>query len=75
MLRVELTPEERAQLEHTFKTTSDRRLRDRCQAVLMANRGRKRKLKPPHPGSFRYGPQPRNHARHRGQQDRQSQSR
>jgi transposase len=42
MLRVNLPPEERAQLEHTFKTTSDRRLRDRCQAVLMANRGRKR---------------------------------
>lgn len=43
MLRVELNTEEQTQLEHTFKTTDDRRLRDRCQAVLMANRGRKRK--------------------------------
>jgi transposase len=33
---------EQAELEHTFKTTTDRRLRDRFQAVLMASRGRKR---------------------------------
>ena len=43
MRRIRLTATEQAQLEHTFKTTSDRRLRDRCQAVLMASRGRKRK--------------------------------
>src|SRR5262249_42965403 len=34
---------EQEQLEHLFKMTDDRRLRDRCQAVLMASRGRKRK--------------------------------
>jgi transposase len=43
MLRITLTTMEQAELEHTFKTTTDRRLRDRCQAVLMASRGRKRK--------------------------------
>ena len=43
MRRRQLTPAEQAQLEHFFKTTPDRRLRDRCQAVLMASRGRKRK--------------------------------
>ena len=43
MLRITLTTPEQEALEHTFKTTSDRRLRDRCQAVLMAHRGRKRK--------------------------------
>ena len=43
MLRITLTAKEQAELEHTFKTTSDRRLRERCQAVLMASRGRKRK--------------------------------
>ena len=37
-----LTAAEQTALEHTFKTTSDRRLRARCQAVLMAHRGRKR---------------------------------
>lgn len=42
MLRITLTATDQAALEHTFKTTSDRRLRDRCQAVLMAHRGRKR---------------------------------
>jgi transposase len=42
MRRIRLTATAQAQLEHTFKTTPDRRLRDRCQAVLMANRGRKR---------------------------------
>ena len=41
MRRIRLTATEHAQLEHTFKTTTDRRLRDRCQAVLMASRGRK----------------------------------
>src|SRR4029453_1690297 len=43
MRRIRLTATEHTQLEHTFKTTSDRRLRDRCQAVLMASRGRKRR--------------------------------
>jgi transposase len=42
MRRIQLTRVEQEQLEDIFKTTSDRRLRDRCQAVLMANRGRKR---------------------------------
>ena len=41
--RITLTATDRAELEHTFKTTADRRLRDRCQAVLMASRGRKRR--------------------------------
>jgi transposase len=43
MRRIQLTTAEHEQLEHTFKTTTDRRLRDRCQAVLMASRGRKRR--------------------------------
>ena len=43
MRRIRLTPAEQAQLEHPCKATSDRRLRDRCQAVLMASRGRERK--------------------------------
>jgi transposase len=43
MQRITLTATEHAALEHTFKTTPDRRLRDRCQAVLMAGRGRQRK--------------------------------
>ena len=42
MQRIQLTTVEQEQLEDIFKTTSDRRLRDRCQAVLMASRGRKR---------------------------------
>ena len=44
MRRIRLTATEQAQLEQFFKTTTDRRLRDRCQAVLMASRGRKRKI-------------------------------
>ena len=43
MLRISLSATDQAALEHTFKTTTDRRLRERCQAVLMASRGRKRK--------------------------------
>jgi len=43
MWLIQLTTAEHEQLEHLFKTTQDRRLRDRCQAVLMASRGRKRK--------------------------------
>jgi len=44
MQRIRLTATEQAQLEQIFKTTDDRRLRDRCQAVFMASRGRKRKI-------------------------------
>ena len=43
MRRIRLTATERAHLEQLFKTTNDRRLRDRCQAIVMAHRGRKRK--------------------------------
>ena len=43
MQRIRLTATEQAHLEHLFKTTADRRFRDRCQAVLRASRGRKRK--------------------------------
>jgi transposase len=43
MRRIRLTATEQTQLEQLFTTTDDRRLRDRCQAVLMASRGRKRK--------------------------------
>jgi transposase len=43
MRRIQLTTVEQEHLEDIFKTTNDRRLRDRCQAVLMASRGRKRK--------------------------------
>jgi transposase len=42
MIRIRLTPAEREELERTFKSTPDRRLRGRCQAVLMAERGRRR---------------------------------
>jgi transposase len=43
MRRIRLTATEQAKLEQICKTTHDRRRRDRCQAVLMAHRGRKRK--------------------------------
>ena len=43
MRRIRLTATERAYLEQLFKTTNDRRLRDRGQAIVMAQRGRKRK--------------------------------
>ena len=43
MLRITLSAEEQAGVERTFKAAADRRLRERCQAVLMAHRGRKRK--------------------------------
>ena len=42
MIRITLTDAHREELEQTFKTTAERYLRDRCQAVLMAARGRKR---------------------------------
>lgn len=40
MLHIALTKEERDRLRQTFKTSLDRRLRDRCQAVLMRADGR-----------------------------------
>jgi transposase len=43
MRRIRLTAMEQVPLEHPCKTTTDRRLHDRCQAVLMASRGRKRR--------------------------------
>jgi transposase len=43
MRRITLTATEQADLEDLFKTTADRRFRARCQAVLMASRGRKRR--------------------------------
>src|SRR5438132_6247199 len=43
MRQIRRTTAEQVQLAQRFKTTTDRRLRDRCQAVLMASRGRKRK--------------------------------
>lgn len=42
MFRLHLSAEEQAAVEQQYKTTTDRRLRARCQAVLMAQRGRKR---------------------------------
>jgi transposase len=42
MRRIILTATEPVALEHTCKTTPDRRLRERCQALFMAGRGRKR---------------------------------
>jgi transposase len=41
MITVKLSEDEGRQLEDTFHTTPDRRLRDRCQAILMAARGRR----------------------------------
>ena len=38
MRRIRLTTTEQVHVEHLFKTTPDRRRRDRCQAVLMATR-------------------------------------
>jgi hypothetical protein len=42
MHRIILTQNEEQVLEQTFKAATARRLRDRCQAVLMAARGRAR---------------------------------
>jgi transposase len=41
MAGLKLNEEERAELEETFRSTQDRRLAERCQAVLMAARGRR----------------------------------
>jgi hypothetical protein len=43
MIRIELSEEAKQELVETFKTTSDRRLRDRCQAVLMKAENRTQK--------------------------------
>jgi transposase len=40
LIRIQLPPQETASLRHAFRTTSDRRLRDRAQIVLLAQRGR-----------------------------------
>jgi transposase len=40
MMKITLSEQERWQLEGVFKTTTDTRLGIRCQAVLMAHRGR-----------------------------------
>ena len=41
MAGLTLSEQARAELEETFRSTEDRRLAERCQAVLMAARGRK----------------------------------
>jgi hypothetical protein len=41
MAGLTLSEQARAELEETFRSTQDRRLAERCQAVLMAARGRK----------------------------------
>lgn len=43
MVRVELSEEQIRELEKLVKTSLDRHLRQRCQAVLMSARGRSRK--------------------------------
>jgi transposase len=41
MIKIALSEQERRQLEGMFKTTAEGRLRIRCQAILMAHRGRR----------------------------------
>ena len=41
MIRVQLPPAEIERLEEAFRSTQDRKLRDRLQIVLLASRGRK----------------------------------
>jgi transposase len=41
MIKLTLSTEEHRQLEEVFKTTANARLRARCQAILMADRGRR----------------------------------
>ncbi len=43
MIRIQLPPGEADRLEGLFRSTEDRKLRDRLQIVLMAHRGRPRK--------------------------------
>ena len=40
MIRIQLPPSEADRLEELFRSTQDRKLRDRLQIVLMAHRGR-----------------------------------
>jgi transposase len=40
MMKLSLSEDERCQLEERFRCTPNRRLRNRCQAILMAARGR-----------------------------------
>ena len=42
MIRIQLPAAEIQPLEYTFRTTDDRKLRDRIQIVLLAHRGRPR---------------------------------
>src|SRR5438270_9647201 len=42
MIRIQLPPAEADHLERLFRSTDDRKLRDRLQIVLMAHRGRPR---------------------------------
>jgi transposase len=42
MIRIQLPPQEADRLEEVFRSTRDRKLRDRLQIVLMAHRGRPR---------------------------------
>ena len=42
MFRIRLSGKEQVAVARKYKTATDRRVRDRCQAVLMAHRGRKR---------------------------------
>jgi transposase len=41
MMKMTLSDPERQQLEEIFTTTPDRRLRTRCQAIVMTSRGRR----------------------------------
>src|SRR5438132_11725708 len=42
MIRIQLPPTEAERLDALFRSTDDRKLRDRLQIVLMAHRGRAR---------------------------------
>jgi hypothetical protein len=44
MMRLRLGADAEHCLQETFRTTPDRRLRGRCQAMLMAARGRRPRL-------------------------------
>jgi transposase len=43
LIRIHLSAPQRTSLEHTFRTTADRKFRDRTQIVLLAHRGRPHK--------------------------------
>ena len=55
MIRIQLPPAEAEQLESLFRSTQDRKLRDRLQIVLMAHRGRPRHEIATDPGIHRIG--------------------